>query len=69
MRDGATGTAIVAGRGVCICGSRSVGDPAQHAAMRLAAREHALTMSWDAVFEGVYTAYEELLTERHAEAV
>jgi phosphatidylinositol alpha 1,6-mannosyltransferase len=30
----------------------------KHAAMRLAARAYALTMSWDSVFEGVYAAYE-----------
>jgi hypothetical protein len=29
--------------------------------MRQAAREHALTMSWDAVFEGVYAGYEAVL--------
>jgi glycosyltransferase involved in cell wall biosynthesis len=33
-------------------------DPEQHAGMRRAARSYALTMSWDAVFEGVYAAYE-----------
>jgi len=31
--------------------------------MRLAAREYALTMSWDSVFEGVYAAYETILTQ------
>ncbi len=36
-------------------------DPAQLAAMRRAARPYALTMSWDAVFEGVYAAYETIL--------
>ncbi|HZB87283.1 MAG TPA: glycosyltransferase [Terracidiphilus sp.] len=35
-------------------------DPAQHAAMRAAARAYALTASWDSVFEGVYAAYEPL---------
>jgi phosphatidylinositol alpha 1,6-mannosyltransferase len=39
-------------------------DPEKHAEMRLAAREFALTMSWDAVFEGVYAAYEELAWKR-----
>jgi hypothetical protein len=29
--------------------------------MRRAAREFALTMSWDAVFEGVYAAYQTIL--------
>jgi phosphatidylinositol alpha 1,6-mannosyltransferase len=35
--------------------------PAKHAEMRKAARAHALTASWDAVFEGVYAAYEATL--------
>jgi glycosyltransferase involved in cell wall biosynthesis len=35
-------------------------DPARHAAMRRAARAYAVTASWDAVFEGVYAAYESL---------
>jgi len=35
-------------------------DPAQHAAMRLAARARALAASWDSVFEGIYEAYEGL---------
>jgi hypothetical protein len=36
--------------------------------MRKKAREFALTMSWDAVFEGVYAAYQAMLplTERVA---
>jgi hypothetical protein len=29
--------------------------------MRAAAREFALTASWDSVFEGVYSAYETVL--------
>jgi glycosyltransferase involved in cell wall biosynthesis len=36
-------------------------DPAQHAAMRHAARAYALTASWDSVFEGIYAAYETIL--------
>jgi glycosyltransferase involved in cell wall biosynthesis len=32
-------------------------DPAKLVAMRHAARAHALTAGWDAVFEGVYAAY------------
>jgi phosphatidylinositol alpha 1,6-mannosyltransferase len=41
-----------------------LGDPEKHAEMRLAARAHALTMSWDAVFEGVYAGYEAILPVR-----
>jgi glycosyltransferase involved in cell wall biosynthesis len=33
-------------------------DPEKHDQMRLDARSYALTASWDAVFEGVYAAYE-----------
>jgi glycosyltransferase involved in cell wall biosynthesis len=36
-------------------------NPARHAAMRQAARAYALTASWDAVFEGVYTGYQTIL--------
>ena len=36
-------------------------NPAKHAAMRQAARAYALTASWDAVFEGVYTGYQTIL--------
>jgi phosphatidylinositol alpha 1,6-mannosyltransferase len=37
-------------------------DPAGHQNMRLAARAYALTYSWDAVFEKLYTAYKPLIT-------
>lgn len=36
-------------------------DPGQLAAMRQNARAYALTCSWDAVFEGLYTAYNSIL--------
>jgi phosphatidylinositol alpha 1,6-mannosyltransferase len=39
-------------------------DPARLAAMRIAARAHALTCSWDAVFNRVYRAYESILPPR-----
>jgi glycosyltransferase involved in cell wall biosynthesis len=35
-------------------------DPEKHAQMRRDARAYALTASWDAVFEGVYAAYESM---------
>ena len=38
-----------------------IADPARLAAMRTAARAYALTASWDAVFEGVYTGYQQIL--------
>ena len=34
---------------------------ALHARMRQAARLYALSASWDAVFEGVYSTYDEVL--------
>ncbi|RRA47949.1 glycosyltransferase [Acidipila sp. EB88] len=36
-------------------------DPAMHASMRARARAYAATASWDAVFSGVYQAYDEVL--------
>lgn len=36
-------------------------DPASHAVMRKTARAYALTMSWDAVFDGVYEVYQTIL--------
>jgi len=39
-------------------------DPAKLAEMRVAARAHALTASWDSVFEGVYAGYGDILPQR-----
>jgi glycosyltransferase involved in cell wall biosynthesis len=39
-------------------------DPAKHAEMRVAAREYALTASWDSVFEGVYAGYTGILPQK-----
>jgi phosphatidylinositol alpha 1,6-mannosyltransferase len=41
--------------------NRILADPVQHATMRAEARQYALGASWDAVFEGVYAAYEPAL--------
>ena len=38
-----------------------LGDPAQHARMRQAARQHGLSASWDTVFEAVYDGYRTIL--------
>lgn len=38
-------------------------DPAKHASLRHSARAYAETASWDAVFDGVYSAYESLLPQ------
>jgi len=43
-------------------------DQTKFAEMGRAARAHALTMSWDSVFEGVYRAYEGILPEADAES-
>jgi phosphatidylinositol alpha 1,6-mannosyltransferase len=41
-----------------------LGDSAKHEAMRKSARAYALTASWDSVFEGIYAAYESILSQR-----
>jgi phosphatidylinositol alpha 1,6-mannosyltransferase len=46
-----------------------LGDPEKHAEMRLAARAHALTMSWDAVFEGVYAGYGSMLPAKLSKTI
>jgi glycosyltransferase involved in cell wall biosynthesis len=38
-----------------------INDPARLTQMRQDARAHALTASWDSVFEGIYAAYQELV--------
>ena len=60
VRDGVTGL-IAEDADFAQAVASVLGDPARHAAMRIAARAHALTMSWDAVFEGVYGGYEAML--------
>ena len=59
VRDGQTGRVVEdAEFASAVVGV--LGDPQRHVEMRQAARAHALTMSWDAVFEGVYAGYEAL---------
>ena len=67
VRDGVSGR-IVQARVFAAAVADVLGDPEKHAAMRLAARAHALTMSWDSVFEGVYAGYEGLLSEQEQAA-
>jgi glycosyltransferase involved in cell wall biosynthesis len=56
VRDGVTGRVVEDGEFAgAVAGV--LAEPEKHAEMRLAARSYALTMSWDAVFEGVYAAY------------
>jgi glycosyltransferase involved in cell wall biosynthesis len=63
VRDGETGR-IVPDAEFAAAVAGVLGDPQKHAEMRLAAREYALTMSWDSVFEGVYAGYETMLAAR-----
>ena len=63
VRDGVTGR-IAEDAGFAAAVAGVLGDPVKHAEMRLAARAHALTASWDSVFEGVYSAYESLVPEK-----
>jgi phosphatidylinositol alpha 1,6-mannosyltransferase len=60
VRDGQTGR-IVRDEEFAAAVAGVLADPARHARMRQTARAYALTASWDAVFEGVYAAYETLL--------
>jgi glycosyltransferase involved in cell wall biosynthesis len=56
VRQGETGM-IAEDRDFAAAIASVLGDPARHASMREAARNYALGASWDAVFEGVYSAY------------
>jgi phosphatidylinositol alpha 1,6-mannosyltransferase len=67
VRDGETGR-IVPDEDFAAGIAEVLDNPAKHAAMRTAAREFALTMSWNSVFEGVYAAYDELLLQEHRAA-
>jgi glycosyltransferase involved in cell wall biosynthesis len=67
VRDGATGR-IVDDADFADAVAGVLADPEKHAEMRLTAREYALTMSWDSVFEGVYAAYESMLGQREQAA-
>jgi len=60
VRDGQTGR-IVDDSEFAAAIAGVLADPEKHARMRLNARAYALTASWDAVFEGVYAAYEMML--------
>ncbi len=56
VRDGRTGI-IAEDANFGAAAASILRDPARHAQMRADAREFALGASWDAVFEGVYEAY------------
>ncbi len=68
VRDGITGR-IAEDSGFAAAVAGILRSPDLHAEMRLAARSHALTMSWDAVFEGVYNGYSSILPARRTTSV
>jgi glycosyltransferase involved in cell wall biosynthesis len=63
VRDGQTGR-IAEDKDFAAAVAEILRNPIRHAAMRQAARAYSLTMSWDAVFEGVYEGYEAVLPMR-----
>jgi phosphatidylinositol alpha 1,6-mannosyltransferase len=60
VKDGETGL-IATDDGFSGAVAQLMLDRALHAQMRSAARLYALSASWDAVFEGVYSTYDEVL--------
>jgi glycosyltransferase involved in cell wall biosynthesis len=67
VRDGLTGR-IVPDAEFSSAVAGILADPAKLAEMGRTARAHALTMSWDSVFEGVYRAYEGILPQMNQSA-
>ncbi len=63
VREGVTGR-IAEDAGFASAVASVLSDPVSHEEMRRAARAHAVTASWDSVFEGVYSAYESLVPEK-----
>ncbi len=66
VRDGQTGR-IVPDERFSAAVAEILTNSAKHQAMREASRAYSLTASWDAVFDGVYDAYETLVP--HVEAL
>jgi phosphatidylinositol alpha 1,6-mannosyltransferase len=60
VHDGATGY-VRADQDFAAAIASLATDAATHAAMRMRARQYALSASWDAVFENIYACYEALL--------
>ncbi len=60
VRDGETGM-IAEDAKFATAVASVLRDPERHSRMRQAARQYALSASWDAVFEGVYSAYGSIL--------
>jgi len=63
VRDGVTGR-IAQDAEFFSAITETLSSPALHGEMRHAARTYALTASWDSVFEGVYAAYDKMLSSR-----
>ena len=64
VRDGETGS-IATDELFSAAIARIILDPELHAQMRVAARMYAQSASWDSVFEGVYSTYDEVLARRN----
>lgn len=60
VQDGVTG-AIVPDEGFSEAIAHILSDPVRHVQMRGAARNYALSASWDSVFDGVYSAYAQVV--------
>ncbi len=60
VKDGETGC-IATDDQFSAAVARIIHDPGLHAQMGLAARTYAQSASWDSVFEGVYSTYDEVL--------
>jgi phosphatidylinositol alpha 1,6-mannosyltransferase len=67
VRDHQTGR-IVVDESFAAAIADLLANPAQHAAMRTAARAYAETASWDSVFEGIYAAYETIMPRQERTA-
>ena len=67
VRDHHTGR-IVADEDFATAIADILANPAQHQAMRTAARAYAETASWDSVFEGIYAAYETIVPQEERAA-
>ncbi len=61
VRDGETGR-TVPDADFASAVAEILADPAMHARMREAARDYATRASWDSVFEGVYAAYQTIVS-------
>jgi phosphatidylinositol alpha 1,6-mannosyltransferase len=63
VRNGVTGW-IATDDGFSAAIAKVILNPELHVRMRPAAREYALSASWDSVFEGVYRSYDEVLSRQ-----